>query len=242
MDKVAPIYNRFITAATPIITVAPHSTPTSNDAHRLKSQRVDTRCLSRSPDDGAQIRIIHRLTTPLTMKRFIFAFILALTTISAQSQSFLGIPYGTPKSEAESILREQYGKQYESSDDGNMITDPIIGGILFDYATVFFTEDRVRGEVLDGGCAFVREPLKSIGYIKKKQNELIEKLKERYGESDVVVTIKRNGDKSVDFSHIRDSAKAFGALFISREYPTPKGKCALVLLYRNKLKTEESDL
>lgn len=182
------------------------------------------------------------------MKRFIFAFILALTTISAQSQSFLRIPYGTPKSEAESILRERYGKQYESRDDGIMITNPIIGGILFDYAIVFFTEDRVRGEVLDGGCAFFTVPLKSIGYIKKKQNELIEKLKERYGESDVVVTIERNGDKIVDFSHIGDSAEAFGTLFISREDPTREGptskeKCALVLLYRNKLiKTEESDL
>ena len=176
------------------------------------------------------------------MKRFIFAFILVLTAISAQSQSFLGIPDGTPKSEAESILREQYGKQYESSDDGNMITDPIIGGILFDYATVFFTEDRVRGEVLDGGGAFMEEPLKNIGYVRRKQNELIGKLKERYGENDVVVTIEKNGDKIVKFYHMGDSAKAFGTLFISREYPTPKGKCALVLNYSNKLKTEESDL
>lgn len=176
------------------------------------------------------------------MKRFIFAFILVLTAISAQSQTFLGIPYGTSKYEAESILREQYGDKYESSNSGGVIIGPIIGGVLFDCATIFFTEDRERGEVLDGGCAFIEVPLKSIGYIKKKQNELIEKLKERYGTNDVVVTNKKNGEKRVEFSHLGDSAKAFGALFISREHPTPKGKCGLVLLYSNKLKTEESDL
>lgn len=176
------------------------------------------------------------------MKRFIFAFILALTTISAQSQTFLGIPYGTSKYEAEKILREQYGSQYESSDIGGVITTPRIGGVLFDYATVFFTEDREKGEVLDGGGAFMEEPLKNIGYVRRKQNELIGKLKERYGENDVVVTIEKNGDKIVKFYHMGDSAKAFGTLFISREYPTPKGKCALVLNYSNKLKTEESDL
>ena len=176
------------------------------------------------------------------MKRFIFAFILVLTAISAQSQTFLGIPYGTSKYEAENILREQYGSQYESSDTGGMITNPRIGGVLFDYATIFFTEDREKGEVLDGGCAFIEEPLKRIGYIKRKQNELIGKLKERYGENDVVVTIEKNGDKWVKFYHMGDSAKAFGTLYISREYPTPKGKCGLVLIYSNKLKTEESDL
>lgn len=176
------------------------------------------------------------------MKRFIFAFILVLTAISAQSQTFLGIPYGTSRYEAEKILREQYGSKYESTDSWNLITDPIIGGVLFDYATVFFTEDREKGEVLDGGGAFIEEPLKNIGYIKKKQNELIEKLKERYGENDVVVTIEKNGDKRVKFYHMGDSAKAFGTLFISREHPTPKGKCRLVLLYSNKLRTEESDL
>lgn len=176
------------------------------------------------------------------MKRFIFAFILVLTAISAQSQTFLGIPYGTSKYEAEKILREQYGDKYNSSNSVGVITDPIIGGVLFDYATIFFTEDREKGEVLDGGGAFIEVPLKSIGYIKKKQNELIGKLKERYGENDVVVTIEKNGDKRVKFYHMGDSTKAFGALFISREYPTPKGKCGLVLLYSNKLKTEESDL
>ena len=167
---------------------------------------------------------------------------LVLTAITAQSQTFLGIPYGTSKYEAEKILREQYGSQYESTDAGNAIINPIIGGVLFDYATIFFTEDREKGEVLDGGCAVVKEPLRSIGDIRKKQNELIGKLKERYGENDVVVTIEKNGDKRVEFSHMGDSAKAFGTLFISRVYPTPKGKCALVLLYSNKLKTEESDL
>jgi|GEM_PF-2985901 hypothetical protein len=176
------------------------------------------------------------------MKRFIFAFILVLTAISAQSQTFLGIPYGTSKYEAEKILREQYGSQYESLDIGGIITNPRIGGVLFDYATIFFTEDREKGKVLDAGCAYIEVPLKSIGYIKKKQNELIGKLKERYGENDVVVTIMKNGDKIVEFCHMGDSAKAFGNLFISREYPTPKGKCELVLMYSNKLKTEESDL
>lgn len=62
------------------------------------------------------------------MKRFIFVFILVLTAISAQSQTFLGIPYGTSKYEAESILREQYGDKYEITNSGGVIIGPIIGG------------------------------------------------------------------------------------------------------------------
>ena len=39
--------------------------------------------------------------------------------------------------------------------------------VLFDYATVFFTEDREKGEVFDGGGAFIKEPFLSHGRFDK---------------------------------------------------------------------------
>lgn len=188
------------------------------------------------------------------MKRIVFAFTLALVTLSLtvccktektkrkEIPAFLGIQYGLSRDKVERVLRERFGEVDKDEDSYISVDKPTIGGVEFDYAYFFFTEDRRHGLVFDGGRAVKEVTLEEKAHIDSIQRELIIKLKERYGKRDVRVTNKKNGDRRVDFLHLGNRKNGYGTLLIYYEPPVEEGHCALILDYGKKLQTREADL
>lgn len=188
------------------------------------------------------------------MKRIVFAFTLTLVSLSLtvccktektkreEIPAFLGIQYGLSREKVERVLRERFGEVNNNEDSYLFVEKPIIGGVEFDCAYFFFTEDRKHGLVFDGGRAVKEVTLEEKARIDSIQRELIIKLKKRYGRRDVIVTSKKNGDKRVDFLHIGKKKNGYGTLLIYYDMPVEEGHCALILDYDKKLQTREADL
>lgn len=145
------------------------------------------------------------------MKRIVFAFTLTLVSLSLtvccktektkrkEIPAFLGIQYGLSREKVERVLRERFGEVNNNEDSYLFVEKPIIGGVEFDCAYFFFTEDRKHGLVFDGGRAVKEVTLEEKARIDSIQRELIIKLKKRYGKRDVIVTNKKMATKELIF-------------------------------------------
>lgn len=89
-----------------------------------------------------------------------------------------GIPFGTPKDEAEKMLENKYGYS-EYSGDKMVISykHKSYAGIMFDTIYFLFESDGVHSYM--NGCVFILEA-ETLRDAEKKRDMLYEKLKEKY--------------------------------------------------------------
>lgn len=159
------------------------------------------------------------------MKRVIMIYWTFFLFISAQSQTILGIPFGSSYSTVKDGLKERFGEINVIEDGGQLtIIKPVIGGHEFSGAELFFQR---RGQSSWLNRVFIQKiyPLSDVKYAKQFRDLLAEELKGKYYVEDF---IDNDGFKCYGFgTNPKNDDEYLGVLSVGKN----KGKDGKTRIY-----------